>query len=220
MIPTVEPLQKQGEEILPLASVDSQRQESYVGKKRDFSRWTIDGGTVVGLTLTFSQNPSWGFPRFLKRSPKKRETDFGRGRPPEVLSPAHFVHYLPPHSAPPAQLLAASAFFRGDFGDAVAWGHNLPMPLHRANFALGFFLPQTRAYSHAPRTINNPFPSRPRLPIPRPPILTIPPLSPCVPPPNNLSNARGGARRDARSNESRWIIFLDDPIYLVKIPVR
>ncbi len=47
MIPTVEPLQKQGEEILPLASVGSQRQESYFGKKRDFSRWTIDGGTVV-----------------------------------------------------------------------------------------------------------------------------------------------------------------------------
>lgn len=89
----------------------------------------------------------------------------------------------------------------------------MPMRLHRANFALGFVLPQTRAYLHAPRIGKKPFPSRPSSPSsPRPPILTIPPLSPCVPSPNNLSNARGGARsklsravgagHDARSNES------------------
>ena len=46
-IPPVGCLQKHGEEILPRASVESLRQESYGGKKRDFSRGTIDGGTVV-----------------------------------------------------------------------------------------------------------------------------------------------------------------------------
>ena len=47
MIPTVGSLQKYGEEFLPLASVDSIREESYDGKKRDFSGRTIVLGTVV-----------------------------------------------------------------------------------------------------------------------------------------------------------------------------
>ena len=47
MIPPVGCLQKLAEEILPLASVESLRQESYDGKKRDFSRRTIVLGTVV-----------------------------------------------------------------------------------------------------------------------------------------------------------------------------
>ncbi len=47
MIPAVGSLQKLGEEFLLLASVDSIREESYYGKKRDFSRRTIVLGTVV-----------------------------------------------------------------------------------------------------------------------------------------------------------------------------
>jgi hypothetical protein len=47
MIPTVGSLQKHGEEFLPLASVDSIGEESYDGKKRDFSHRTNVLGTVV-----------------------------------------------------------------------------------------------------------------------------------------------------------------------------
>jgi hypothetical protein len=51
MIPLVGSLQKHGEEFLPLASVDSIREESYDGKKRDFSLRTIVLGTVVSLLM-------------------------------------------------------------------------------------------------------------------------------------------------------------------------
>ena len=54
MIPTVGSLQKHGEEFLPLASVDSIREESYDGKKRDFSRRTIVLGTVVPKPRLFT----------------------------------------------------------------------------------------------------------------------------------------------------------------------
>ena len=79
----------------------------------------------------------------------------------------------------------------------------MPMPLHRANFALGFFSPQTRAYSHAPRIEKKPFPSRPRLPSPRPPrILTYHP-SPFVPLPPTTFRTRAGGRAVTRGRTSR-----------------
>jgi hypothetical protein len=45
----------------------------------------------------------------------------------------------PPHLPPVAQESAAYIFLRGNFGNAVAGGHTLSMPLHRAIFAFGFF---------------------------------------------------------------------------------
>jgi len=101
-----------------------------------------------------------------------------------VRSPANFVHYLP-LLPPMVQAWSTYLFPRGNLGDAVAWGQNLPMPLHRAIFTSFFFSLQTRACgltraskkSHFRHVAPIVSPFRPSIPI-------IPPPHPLAPPPN------------------------------------
>jgi hypothetical protein len=69
-----------------------------------------------------------------------------------------------PETPPIAQELAAYLFPRGDSGDAAAGGQNLPMPLHRMIFALGFFCFKIMRIRMHDALIKNPFPSHPYLP--------------------------------------------------------
>ena len=121
-------------------------------------------------------------PALSKTSIKNKKTTLGeRG----ALT-CQFCPLPPPPLLPPmVQAWSTYLFPRGDLGDAVAWGQNLPMPLHRAIFTSFFFSLQTRACgltraskkSHFRHVAPIVSPFRPSIPI-------IPPPHPLAPPPN------------------------------------
>ncbi len=79
---------------------------------------------------------SWELPALSKTKPENKKTILDEGG----ALPCQFCRLPPPPPPPPiAQESAAYVFHRGDSGDKAAGGQNLPMPLHRAIFALVFF---------------------------------------------------------------------------------
>ena len=128
-------------------------------------------------------------PALSKTSIKNKKTTLGeRG----ALT-CQFCPLPPPPLLPPmVQAWSTYLFPRGDLGDAVAWGQNLPMPLHRAIFSSFFFSLQTRACgltraskkSHFRHVAPIVSPFRPSIPI-------IPPPPPARPSPQRSSEGVG-----------------------------
>jgi len=121
-----------------------------------------------------------------------------------VRSPAHFVHYLPPpirlRSRNYRQLPRSSEAIL-----AMQWHGGITCLCHCIARILPwvFFCPKLVRIRMHRASIKNPFPSRPRLPIPRPPrILTYHP-SPLVPLPPTTFRTRAGGRAVTRGRTSR-----------------